>query len=64
MKLRHVGYALAAGVDIMLLDLDVGFLRDPMLLFSGFLENPFIQVRAQMDIGQGRDKKRGNTVPS
>ena len=56
-KLRHVGDALQAGVGaIMLLDLDVGFLRDPSLLFDGFLENQFEQVRAQMDVGYLTDK--------
>ena len=56
-KLRHVGDALEAGVKaIMLLDLDVGFLRDPWLLFDGFLENPLEQVRAQMDVGYLTDK--------
>lgn len=34
-KLRHVGLALALGVDVLLLDLDVGFMRDPMTLFEG-----------------------------
>jgi hypothetical protein len=29
----------------MLLDLDVGFLRNPMILYEGFLENPDVQVR-------------------
>ena len=39
MKLRHVGNALALGVNIMLLDLDVGFLQDPMILYEGFAGN-------------------------
>jgi hypothetical protein len=39
-KLLHVGAALKEGINIMLLDLDIGFLRDPMILFEGFLENP------------------------
>lgn len=43
-KIRHVGYALNKGVNVMLLDLDVGFLRNPMILYEGFLENPDIQV--------------------
>jgi hypothetical protein len=34
-KLKHVGLALQKGVDVLLLDLDVGFLRDPMSLFEG-----------------------------
>lgn len=32
-------------MNIFLLDLDVGFLRDPLLLYKGFLENPYEQVR-------------------
>jgi len=55
-KLFHVGKALAAGANIFLLDLDVGFLRDPLLLYQGFLENPLEQVRAQMDMGFSTDK--------
>ena len=55
-KLLHVGQALAAGANVMLLDLDVGFLRDPALLFQGFLENPLEQMRAQMDLGFVTDK--------
>ena len=35
----------------MLLDLEVGFHRDPLLLYQGFLENPYEHVRAQMDMG-------------
>jgi hypothetical protein len=33
-KLLHIGDALEAGVNILVLDLDVGFLRDPLLLVS------------------------------
>lgn len=50
-KIRHVGLALGLGVNIMLLDLDVGFLRNPMILYEGFIENPDIQIICQMDIG-------------
>lgn len=50
-KIRHVGRALELGVNIMLLDLDVGFLRNPMILYEGFMENPDIQIICQMDIG-------------
>ena len=35
LKLNYVGKALEAGVSIMLLDLDVGFIRDPLLLYDG-----------------------------
>mmetsp|Transcript_29431 Transcript_29431/g.49682 ORF Transcript_29431/g.49682 Transcript_29431/m.49682 type:complete len:466 (-) Transcript_29431:695-2092(-) len=43
----------------MLLDLDVGFLRNPMILYEGFMENPDIQIICQMDIGWGQDKFKG-----
>ena len=55
-KLLHIGNALAAGANIMLLDLDVGFLRDPLILYEGFLENSLEQVRAQMDMGFSTEK--------
>lgn len=45
----------------MLLDLDVGFLRNPMILYEGFLENPDIQVVCQMDIGWAMDRSQGMT---
>lgn len=48
-KIRHVGFALKKGVNVMLLDLDVGFLRNPMILYEGFLENPNIQVNRKFD---------------
>lgn len=60
-KLRHTALALDKGVNIMLLDLDVGFLKDPLILFEGFLEYDNIQVRTQMDIGWGMDKNQGMT---
>jgi hypothetical protein len=44
-KLYHVGQALERGVNIMLVDLDVGFLNDPMLLAKGFLDNPYEKIR-------------------
>jgi hypothetical protein len=34
-KLKHTALALDKGVTVMLLDLDVGFLRDPMVLLEG-----------------------------
>lgn len=55
-KLLHIGRALEAGVHVFLLDLDVGFLRNPLLLYEGFLENPMEQVRAQQDLGSHTDK--------
>jgi hypothetical protein len=44
-KLFEVSNALEAGIHVLLLDLDVGFLRDPMILFEGFLDNPYEHVR-------------------
>lgn len=55
-KLYHIGRALEAGVNVFLLDLDVGFLRNPLLLYEGFLENSLEQVRAQMDMGSHTEK--------
>ena len=46
-KLYHMSVALEAGIHILLLDLDVGFLRDPMLLFDKFLDSPYEQVRQE-----------------
>lgn len=34
-KIYYVGKALAIGIDILILDLDVGFLQDPLLLAEG-----------------------------
>jgi hypothetical protein len=61
LKLHHVGKALEKGIHVLLLDLDVGFIRDPWLLFDGFLENPYEQVRAQMDVGSCMNKSAGMT---
>lgn len=33
-KLFHTGQALAMGVNVFLLDMDVGFFRDPMALWD------------------------------
>ena len=35
-KMFHVDKLLARGVHVMLLDLDVGFLKDPALLYKGY----------------------------
>jgi len=56
LKLKHIGLALEKGVNVMLMDLDLGFLRDPMLLTEGFFENPLEQVRTQMDVGYSQHK--------
>ena len=50
LKLYYVGEALKKGVDVMLLDLDVSFLRDPLELMVGFLDNETEHVRCQMDL--------------
>ena len=50
LKLYYVGEAITAGVDVMLLDLDVSFLRDPLELMVGFLNNESEHVRCQMDL--------------
>ena len=55
-KLLHVGIALEMGAHIFLIDLDVGFLRDPLLLCNGFFENPLEHVRSQMDVGYSHYK--------
>lgn len=56
-KIYHVAKALRLSINILLLDLDVGFLRDPLLLYEGFLDNPFEHLRSQMDVGFGNEKK-------
>ena len=35
LKLKYVGMALEAGVTVLLLDLDVGFIQDPIMLYEG-----------------------------
>jgi hypothetical protein len=62
LKLYYTGEALAAGVDVMLLDLDVSFLRDPLELMVGFLDNETEHVRCQMDlIYSTKEDENGNT---
>lgn len=56
-KLFHIGVALERGAHVFLLDLDVGFLRDPNLLVEGFLDNPLEHVRSQMDVGYSHHKE-------
>lgn len=50
LKLYYVGEAIKKGVDVMLLDLDVSFLRDPLELMEGFLDNETEHIRCQMDL--------------
>lgn len=64
LKLIHVGRALTEGINVFLLDLDVGFIRDPALLYKGFFENENEQIRAQMDVGTGTDKKTNTWMTS
>jgi len=56
LKLKYIGDALEKGVNIIILDLDVGFLRDPLLLYDGFLADPLEQVRSQMDVGYSQHR--------
>ena len=48
-KLYHIPKALAAGVNIFMLDLDVGFLQTPRLMIQPFHETPTIDVFVQQD---------------
>ena len=41
----------------MVLDLDVAFLQNPLLLLNGFFENPYEQVRSQTDIGHVQERR-------
>lgn len=49
-KLYHVPKALAKGVDVFMLDLDVGFLYDPMLMVDAFYATPKIDIFVQEDM--------------
>ena len=48
-KLYNIPKALQAGVDIFMLDLDVGFLGDPRHMVKVFKETPTIDVFVQQD---------------
>lgn len=48
-KLYHIPKALAAGVNIFMLDLDVGFLQSPQLMVAPFQQTPTIDVFVQQD---------------
>jgi hypothetical protein len=50
LKLFHVPKALKRGVDIFTVDLDVGFLDDPMMLVNYRVKYPRVDVFVQMDI--------------
>ena len=60
-KLLYVGIALELGAHIFLLDLDVGFLRNPKLLTQDFFENNHEQLRSQMDVGYSHRKDEAHT---
>lgn len=49
LKLHHVPKALASGVDVFMLDLDVGFLNSPRHMTEVFYETPTIDVFVQLD---------------
>ena len=52
LKLYHIGQVLKKGVNVMVLDMDIGFLQSPMRLLDSFFEkNSTEQVRSQTDIG-------------
>lgn len=50
LKLFHVPKALHRGVDVFTVDLDVGFLDDPMLLVKDRIRYPHVDIFVQMDI--------------
>jgi hypothetical protein len=49
-KLYHVPKALEKGVDVFMLDLDVGFLNDPMSMVRAFYATPKIDIMVQEDM--------------
>lgn len=57
-KLSYMSKALSLGVNIMVLDLDVAFLQNPLSLIEGFFENPYEQVRSQTDIGHVQERRK------
>eukprot|EP01034_Spumella_vulgaris_P027166 gene27166-33849_t len=48
-KLLHVPKALTRGVDVFMLDLDVGFLEDPVHMVEAFRETPIVDIMVQED---------------
>lgn len=50
LKLFHMPKALLKGVDMFVVDLDVGFLDSPIELMKDFIKNPNIDVFVQHDI--------------
>ena len=49
LKLLHIPKVLALGVDLFMLDLDVGFLNDPRHMTRVFYETPSIDIFVQLD---------------
>lgn len=49
LKLLHIPKVLAQGVDLFMLDLDVGFLNDPRHMTKVFYETPTIDIFVQLD---------------
>jgi hypothetical protein len=48
-KLFFVPVALTRGVDVFMLDLDVGFLGDPKIMVEAFVETPIVDILVQED---------------
>lgn len=49
LKLRFIPRALLRGVDMFMLDLDVGFLADPHMILQAFEETPIVDIFVQED---------------
>ena len=47
-KLFHVPKALNLGVDVFMLDLDVGFLGDPSIMLKAFYATPIVDIMVQV----------------
>ena len=48
-KLLYVPMALSKGVDVFMLDLDVGFLGDPKIMVGAFVGTPIVDILVQED---------------
>lgn len=48
LKLFHMPKALSHGVDTFVVDLDVGFLTDPMILLSQYASHKHIDIFVQV----------------
>ena len=47
-KLLHIPQALTRGVDVFMLDLDVGFLASPQYMVKVFEETPIVDIFIQV----------------